>query len=89
VENEAGRRVVRPAGCRAYIRKELAKQFPEIVDGFVKEAKSGSVPHLRLATELLQPERKDAQRRKGETARMLDRMVKNRPVKEEEPDESE
>ena len=42
-----------PRQCRGYLRKELARSFKGIVSGFVKQAESGSVQHLRLATELL------------------------------------
>lgn len=46
-------RLLRPGQCRSHMRKILAKEFPEIVQGFVKEAKSGSCQHVKLATELL------------------------------------
>jgi hypothetical protein len=29
------KRLLAPAGCRAYMRRTLAKEFPGIVDGFV------------------------------------------------------
>ena len=48
---------MRPAECRAYMRRTLAERFPEIVDGFVKGAKSGSCPHVKLATEFLEVRR--------------------------------
>jgi hypothetical protein len=73
--------VMRPGGCRTYMRKRLAREFPAIVDGFVEQAKTGSVPHLKLATELLKPVRQGTTRKKSEAVRLLDRMVKSRPVK--------
>ena len=47
-------RPLRPAQCRAYMRKTLAREFRGIVDGFVKSAKKGSCHHVKLATELLE-----------------------------------
>jgi hypothetical protein len=80
---KAERQAMRPGACRAYIRRRLASEFAGIVDGFVKEAKSGSVPHLKLATELLKPVRKGTTRKKGETMRALDKLLKNRAAKAE------
>lgn len=68
-------RLMLPAGCRAYIRRRLAKEFPGIVDGFVKEAKKGSCPHVKLATELLRPLRKGTSRRKSEATKLLDDLL--------------
>ena len=62
-----------PRQCRGYLRKELAKSFKEIVSGFVKQAESGSVQHLRLATELLgQPV--EPKRRKGSAQMLLQKL---------------
>jgi hypothetical protein len=44
---------LKPSQCAGHMRKRLAEEFPRIVNGFVKEVKRGSVPHVRLATELL------------------------------------
>jgi hypothetical protein len=55
----------------------------------VKEAKSGSVPHLKLATELLKPVRNVTRRKKSETIRSLERMMKSRPVRDEAESEGE
>ncbi len=68
-------RMMRPAGCRAYMRRRLAKEFPEIVDGFIEEAKKGSCPHVKLATELLRQVRKGTSRRKSEATKMLDELL--------------
>ncbi len=46
---------LRPGQCRAYMRQALAREFDGIVKGFVESAKSGSCPHVKLATELLEP----------------------------------
>jgi hypothetical protein len=73
------KRILRPAGCRSYMRKELAEEFPEIVEGFVEAAKTGSVPHVKLATELLKPTRKGTTRRKGSVAKLLEKLGKDEP----------
>lgn len=57
------------------MRRRLAKEFPEIVDGFLKEAKKGSCPHVKLATELLRPLRKGTTRRKSEATKLLDELL--------------
>jgi hypothetical protein len=81
-DQEAERRraddMMRPARCRSYMRKQLAQAFPGIVDGFVKAAKTGSVPHVKLATELLKPTRKGTTRRKGSVARLLEKLQNER-----------
>jgi hypothetical protein len=68
-------RMMLPAGCRAYMRRRLAKEFPEIVDGFLKEAKKGSCPHVKLATEFLKPVRKGTTRRKSAATKLLDDLL--------------
>jgi len=68
------RRLLRPAGCRSYMRSQLAEKFPGIVDGFVKAAKTGSVPHVKLATELLKPTRKGTTRKKGIVTKLLEKL---------------
>ncbi len=67
---------LRPAQCRAFMRNALASEFPAIVNGFVKGAKSGSCQHVKLATELLAPPRKAKQRQTGRRtlARWVDEM---------------
>ncbi len=71
-------RLLRPAGCREYMRKQLAQEFPDIVTGFVKAAKTGSVPHVKLATELMKPTRKATTRKKGSVARLLEKLQNER-----------
>jgi hypothetical protein len=75
------KRILRPAGCRSYMRKELAEEFPEIVDGFVEAAKTGSVPHVKLATELLKPTRKATTRKKGSVAKLLEKLDREAAAK--------
>ncbi len=68
VKDEVGEgkaRYMRPGECRAHMRRILAKEFEEIVDGFVEAAKKGSCPHVKLATEFLKPIRKMPSRKKG------------------------
>ncbi len=69
------KRLMQPAGCRAYLRRRLAAEFEEIVDGFIKEAKKGSCPHVKLATEFLRPTRKGTTRRKSAATKMLDDLL--------------
>jgi hypothetical protein len=81
-QKEAARRraerLLRPSGCREYMRKQLAKEFPGIMSGFVKAAKTGSVPHVKLATELMKPTRVGTPRKKGSVARLLERLQNER-----------
>lgn len=46
-------RPLRPGQCRAHLRRELAGEFRGIVKGLIEQAKKGSCPHVKLATELL------------------------------------
>ncbi len=59
---------LRPTACRTYLRRQLANSFPAIVRGFVKQAESGSVQHLKLTTELLE---KPVKQRKGKGSALL------------------
>lgn len=71
------KRLMAPAGCRAYMRKTLVKEFPEIVKGFVDAAKTGSCPHVKMVTELMKPVRKvSPQGKKGPAARFIERLEK-------------
>jgi hypothetical protein len=67
-------RLLKPAGCRSYLRRRLARVFPAIVEGFLEEAKKGSCVHLKLATELLGPVRKRASRKKSSVTRLLEEL---------------
>jgi hypothetical protein len=73
-------RMMMPAGCRAYMRRTLAREFPEIVKGFVEAAKAGSCPHVKLATELLKPLRKGPveSRKKGPVARVFEKLAREK-----------
>ncbi len=53
----------RPSQCRTYMQKMLTREFQGIVDGFVKQAKSGSCQHVKLATELLESKKKVERKR--------------------------
>ena len=65
---------LRPAQCRAYMRRELAREFRGIVKGFVDGAKSGSCQHVKLAAELLQSPKRAPRRRKGSAERMVEEL---------------
>ncbi len=64
---EAKKKPLRPAQCRAHVKRELAQNFREIVDTLVERAKGGSFQHAKLAIELLEarPGEKEKARRKG------------------------
>lgn len=61
-------------GCRAYLQRELMRQYPEIVQGFLKEAKKGSCQHLKLVQEMLEME-KTAKKRPKAVEQLLRRMA--------------
>jgi hypothetical protein len=73
---------MRPSECRSHMRRTLAKEFQGIVDGFVEAAKSGSCPHVKLATELLKPIRTGASRKKGTATRYWEQLDKRQREKE-------
>jgi len=79
---EPKRKALRPGQCRTHMRNELAKEFREIVEGFVAAAKSGSCPHVKLANELLQPIRRNVSRRKGSVARYMEELDKEQLEKD-------
>jgi len=84
------RRLLYPAGCREHLRKALARGFEDITKGFVEAAKSGSVPHVKLATELLKPNRKGTTRKKSTVARILKEWAEEqKKAKEKAVDGSE
>jgi hypothetical protein len=56
------------------MQKSLANAFPEIVDGFIKEARSGGCAHMKLAVELLEPVRPEPRRAKGSAQRLLEEL---------------
>ena len=71
---ETKAKYMRPGECRNHMRRTLAKEFQGIVDGFVEAAKKGSCPHVKLATELLKPTRKNPSRKKGTVARYIEQL---------------
>jgi hypothetical protein len=79
---EGKTRSMRPSACRSHMRKTLAKEFEEIVKGFISVAKKGSCPHVKLATELLKPDRKDLFRKKGTATRYWEMLQKEEREKE-------
>jgi hypothetical protein len=77
-----------PGNCRNHLRKALAREFEEITKGFVKAAKAGSVPHVKLATELLKPTRKSP-RKQSTAVRILKEWAeakKKQGIEEKSPD---
>ena len=65
---------LRPAQCRAYMRRRLAREFRGIVDGFIKGAKRGSCQHVKLATELVAPPVRTRPKRTGTVQRLLEEL---------------
>ncbi len=63
---------LRPSQCRAYMRRMLAREFREIVDGFIEGAKTGSCQHVKLATELMNPTQKKRAKAKGTVQQLLE-----------------
>lgn len=67
---------LRPAQCRAYMRKALAREFRGIVDGFVESAKQGSCQHVKLATELMKGAERTPLRGRGKVEAFLRKLEK-------------
>ncbi len=59
------------AGCKKHLRDTVRAEFEKITSGFVKQAQSGSVPHVKLATEILGGPKKGTRRKKGLMERVL------------------
>ena len=76
------KKYMRPSECRSLMRKTLAREYEAIVDGFIAAAKKGSCPHVKLATELMKPDRKGPSRKKGTAAKYWDMLVKEDAEKE-------
>jgi hypothetical protein len=74
---------LRPSACLSHMRRTLAKEFQGIVDGFVEAAKTGSCPHVKLATELMKPDAKSSLRKKGSVAKYMQQLEKERKEKEQ------
>jgi len=75
-------RRMRPNECRNLMRRTLQEEFQGIVDGFIKAAKEGSCPHVKLATELLRPIRKSPSRKKGTATRYWEMLQMEEREKE-------
>ena len=73
---------MRPSECRSLMRKTLAREYEEIVEGFIAAAKKGSCPHVKLATELLKPDRKGPSRKKGTATKYWDMLGREDTEKE-------
>ena len=67
-------RPLRPGQCRDYMRRELAREFRGIVQGFVKSAKAGNCQHVKLATELLKAPPKRRAKGKGTIQQLLEQL---------------
>ena len=65
---------LRPAQCRAYMRRELAREFRGIVKGFVDGAKKGSCQHVKLATELVSAPERRQKRGKSVVRKLMDEI---------------
>ncbi len=81
VQGVAGEKPLTPNQCRKYLRKTVAAAYRDIVAGFVKEAKSGSCQHLKMATEVVDSTRrpKAAPREKGAAALLLEKLEREFP----------
>ena len=76
VQETAAEKPLRPSQCRAHLRKTVAAAFRDIVTGFVDEAKRGSCQHLKMATEMVEPKKREeaASREKGPAELMLEEL---------------
>ena len=71
-----------PAQCRRHFQDRIAESIEEIVDGFVKEAKKGSCPHVKLTNEMLEEAIEEkAARKKGPGERMVDEWLRGGKAK--------
>jgi len=71
-----------PAQCRRLFQDRISGSIEAIVDGFVKEAKKGSCPHVKLTNELLEAAIEEkAARKKGPGERMVDEWLREGKAK--------
>jgi hypothetical protein len=49
---------LKPHQCRNHLRKTVAAAYRDIVAGFVEEAKKGGCQHLRMATEVVESQKR-------------------------------
>lgn len=70
----------RPRQCRDYARKRLAESAPALVDAFLREARGGSVQHLKALMDLTgitkDPVKPKVKRRRGKSvaAQLLEEL---------------
>jgi hypothetical protein len=72
VKNKAN--YMRPSECRSHMRRTLSREFDAIVKGFVEAAKKGSCPHVKLAVEMMKPDRKGPSRKKGSATKYWEKL---------------
>ena len=73
-ESDETEKPMRPKQCHKYMQKTLAKVFPEIVEGFLKEARNGGCAHMKLAVELLESAKPEPRKMKGSAQRFLEEL---------------
>ena len=64
----------RTKNCKRYAKKRVAEEWPEIVDGLVKGAKTGSYNHTKLLVEvsgIKDEESKPVRRGRGKLTKIL------------------
>jgi hypothetical protein len=76
IEAKAPEKPLRPSQCRKHLRKAVAEAYRDIVRGFVGQAMSGSCQHLKMATEVVEPEKrvKAGPRVKGSAEKLLEEL---------------
>jgi hypothetical protein len=52
LEQGASPKAPRPASCRTYARKRLAKAMPELMDALVEHSAKGSLGHMKLVVQI-------------------------------------
>jgi hypothetical protein len=67
--------------CREYLRRRLVNEFESIAEGFVNEAKAGSVAHVKLASELLSTPEKTVRQKRDEKTSVLDVLMRSGKAK--------
>jgi hypothetical protein len=81
VEVEDAKKPLKPHQCRNHLRKTVAAAYRDIVAGFVKEAMSGGCQHLKMATEVVESQKrvKRSLRPKSVTALLLEELDREFP----------
>ncbi|HZL26820.1 MAG TPA: hypothetical protein VFC39_09840 [Acidobacteriaceae bacterium] len=72
---------LKPHQCRNHLRKTVAAAYRDIVAGFVEEAKKGDCQHLRMATEVVESQKRirESLRPKSVTAQLLEDLDRQFP----------